>query len=236
MPKLFVAVDLPPETAWELARLQPSSMAGIRLAEPAQMHLTLHFIGEADMDRIATALQTVMVRTFQIVFEGVGQFRSSDGAVTLWGGVRRSDELLALHSAVGDTLIGQGFQPEARPYTPHVTLARCESTVPTSVMDEFLSRHAVISVPPVPVVRFGLYSSASVGNTPVYRCERSFPFLAADTTWTVRRQDDNGNQFVVQTGLSQEEAERLVAMFTVRGHKQLYWAERGVDEPNTKRV
>jgi hypothetical protein len=94
------------------------------------------------------------------------------------------------------------------------------------VVDEFLSRHAVISVPAVPVARFGLYSSASVGNAPVYRCERSFPFLAAHTTWTIHRQDDNGNQFVVQTGLSQEEAERLVATFTARGHKQLYWAER----------
>jgi hypothetical protein len=45
------------------------------------------------------------------------------------------------------------------------------------------------------------------------------------STWTVRRQDDNGNQFVVETGLSREEAERLVAMYESRGHKQLYWGE-----------
>ena len=44
-------------------------------------------------------------------------------------------------------------------------------------------------------------------------------------TWAVRRQDDNGDRFVVETGLSQEEAERLVAELEARGHKQVYWAE-----------
>jgi hypothetical protein len=44
-------------------------------------------------------------------------------------------------------------------------------------------------------------------------------------TWAVHRQDDNGNRFVVQTGLSRAEAERLVAVFEARGHKQVYWAE-----------
>ena len=44
-------------------------------------------------------------------------------------------------------------------------------------------------------------------------------------TWTVHRQDDNGNRFVVETGLSCEEAERLVKLLESRGHKQLYWSE-----------
>jgi hypothetical protein len=44
-------------------------------------------------------------------------------------------------------------------------------------------------------------------------------------TWTVHRQDDNGNRFVVETGLSSEEAERLVALLESRGHKQLYWSD-----------
>jgi len=54
-----------------------------------------------------------------------------------------------------------------------------------------------------------------------------FPLLAPESTWAVHRHDDNGNRFVMQTGLSREEAERLVAEFEARGHKQLYWAERG---------
>jgi hypothetical protein len=44
-------------------------------------------------------------------------------------------------------------------------------------------------------------------------------------TWTVHRQDDNGNRFVVQTGLTRAEAERLAAEFEAKGHKQVYWVE-----------
>jgi hypothetical protein len=47
----------------------------------------------------------------------------------------------------------------------------------------------------------------------------------ADTKWTVHRQDDNGNRFVVETGLSRADAERLVQVYEGRGHKQVYWAE-----------
>lgn len=43
--------------------------------------------------------------------------------------------------------------------------------------------------------------------------------------WIVFRIDDNGNVFTVRTELSRDEAERLVAEFEARGHKQMYWAE-----------
>lgn len=52
MPRLFVAVSLPAATTAELALRQPPPMAGIRLVELGQMHLTLHFIGEADIERM----------------------------------------------------------------------------------------------------------------------------------------------------------------------------------------
>jgi hypothetical protein len=41
-------------------------------------------------------------------------------------------------------------------------------------------------------------------------------------TFTVHRQDDNGNRFVVQSGMTRAEAERLAAEMEARGHKQLY--------------
>jgi hypothetical protein len=55
--------------------------------------------------------------------------------------------------------------------------------------------------------------------------EPPVPNLPPHGTWAVHRQDDNGNRFVVQTRLSREEAERLVAELEARGHKQVYWAE-----------
>lgn len=44
-------------------------------------------------------------------------------------------------------------------------------------------------------------------------------------TWTVHRQDDNGNRFVVERHLSRDAAEQLVKELESHGHKQFYWAE-----------
>jgi UDP-N-acetyl-2-amino-2-deoxyglucuronate dehydrogenase len=44
--------------------------------------------------------------------------------------------------------------------------------------------------------------------------------------WAVYRTDDAGNSFLVREHLTREEAERVVAEFTARGHKQYYWVER----------
>jgi hypothetical protein len=48
---------------------------------------------------------------------------------------------------------------------------------------------------------------------------------ASEATWAVYRQDDNGNKFRMATGLSQEDAAKMVSVFEARGHKQVYWAE-----------
>jgi 2'-5' RNA ligase len=174
MPRLFVAVDLPAAAATKLVTLQPSPSAGIRLVTPGQMHLTLHYLGDADIERMAAALRTVAVPAFSLVFEGVGQFPSAGGATTLWAGIRESAELLRLHAAVATALAGEGYQSESRRYMPHVTLARCGPEVPTSQVDEFLARHAAFSMSAGPVAGFGLYSSTFAGDAPLYRCERSF--------------------------------------------------------------
>lgn len=49
---------------------------------------------------------------------------------------------------------------------------------------------------------------------------------ASERQWCVKRLDDNGNVFVLRAGLSRDEAERLVAEYQARGHKQSYWVER----------
>jgi hypothetical protein len=49
----------------------------------------------------------------------------------------------------------------------------------------------------------------------------------AEPIWALYRIDDNGNVFLVRSGLTRSEANRLAAEFEARGHKQMYWVERG---------
>ncbi|MFO0863256.1 MAG: hypothetical protein U0744_01105 [Gemmataceae bacterium] len=57
--------------------------------------------------------------------------------------------------------------------------------------------------------------------------------------WSVHRQDDNGNQFVVASGLTEENSLRLAEESKQRGHKQLYRVSpdgRAVAESNCPRA
>ena len=50
----------------------------------------------------------------------------------------------------------------------------------------------------------------------------------APGTWTVWRQDDSGNRFLISSGHSRDEAEHIVREFESRGHKQTYWVSPAV--------
>jgi len=47
----------------------------------------------------------------------------------------------------------------------------------------------------------------------------------AERPWVLRRQDDNGNRYVVSRHLTRAEADAAASEFDARGHKQLYWVE-----------
>jgi 2'-5' RNA ligase len=148
----------------------------MRVTKADQMHLTLHFIGEAEPSAVDKALQKVKFAPFELSMGGVGQFLSEGGSVTLWAGVRNVGKLSELHQEIGTALKSAGFRVEGRPYNPHVTLARCEPSVPAETIHEFLSRNSKYQSSPISIPGFWLYSSTSTTDGPVYQRESSYSF------------------------------------------------------------
>jgi 2'-5' RNA ligase len=177
MPRLFVAADLPSNSVAELLRIQPAPAQGVRPSQQSQMHLTLHFLGETDVDDAKTALNSVAIPAFSLTFEGVGQFTTVDGGLILWAGVRKSDELQRLHAVIGEALAVIGYHPEARPYSPHITLARCARRRANGIVENFMAQQRDFQLRDQPITTFGLYSSTVVGQVRTYRCEQSFPLI-----------------------------------------------------------
>jgi hypothetical protein len=58
-------------------------------------------------------------------------------------------------------------------------------------------------------------------------CE-GFVIERYEPIWSVWRQDDNGNVFMVKNGLTEIDALRLVREFERKGHKQIYWAKENL--------
>lgn len=177
MPRLFVAIDLPPDTTAALARLQPPPLAGIKLISRAQMHITLHFIGDAPIAPVIAMLQMVRAPSFSLRLSGLGQFRSRNGGAILWAGVDLNEALIALHAAVVLALSGHRWQPMRR-FQPHITLAKCGTDVASQHIARLIDGKATARLPEVPVEGFALYSSHFSTNDcggVQYRMEQWFP-------------------------------------------------------------
>ena len=130
--RTFVAVFPPPEVRETLVRAARKLPVGgeVRWVRPANVHLTLKFLGdvaEADLSRVAEVLEEIRGRhePFEVALCGFGAFPSGRRARIFWAGIGEgSERLRALARDVEDSLEPLGFEREARPYTPHLTLGR----------------------------------------------------------------------------------------------------------------
>lgn len=171
MARLFVAIEFPDEIKLALQQCQPSSLPGIRNTRREQLHLTVHFLGESSIEAVSAALQSVRLSPFLLTIEGVGRFETQNKGSILWAGIRPNPELTALHHSIASALVPTGFRSETRPYTPHITLARCEPEVPAEAINAFLKDHANLSVPAVMITQVSLFSSVLTSAGPVYKLE-----------------------------------------------------------------
>ena len=139
MARLFTGIGLPSPVVHQLAALQPLPMPGMKLVKPEQMHLTLHFIGEGDVDLYRLALEGLRVPGFTMTIDTLGQFANRQGTI-LWAGIREVPELMLLHKTMETALVSVGYRPERRAYHPHLTLARCDHRVPRKVVEAFVAQ------------------------------------------------------------------------------------------------
>lgn len=190
MARLFIAVEVPPAQAAGLLSTLPAA-PGVRAATPAQVHLTLHFLGEGlgeatqAADKLGAALGALRTPVFTLQAYGTGRFRSGPGAV-LWAGLALGpglDALRALHAEAGQALAqAAGFQPERRRFHPHLTLARCKPTVPESALRAWLDAHRTLASAPWRVTRLVLFESRLGPQGAQHLVRLAWPLAAPDPT------------------------------------------------------
>ena len=178
MLRLFVGIGFPPELKLRLSLLC-SGMPGAKWVDPGNFHLTLRFIGEtgeavaADID---DALARLRARRFPLQLAGTGVFGSGDKPRSLWVGVERSPDLVALRDKIEQALVRMGLAPEPRKFSPHVTLARLHKPA-LDKLSGFLAVHAQFRAAPLPVERFSLIASFQTKAGSIYEDQADYPLL-----------------------------------------------------------
>jgi 2'-5' RNA ligase len=137
--RTFVAIELGDEARTHLAReigRLGRALPGVRWADPANLHLTLAFLGDLDGEQLAAVgaaadEAALAVKPFTVEVAGLGSFGLSHAPRVLWvglsGNLQRLDQL---YEALAAALEARGFPREARPFAPHLTVARLKAPLP----------------------------------------------------------------------------------------------------------
>lgn len=127
--RLFVAVALDAALRREVERLRAPLMTrapDAHWSRPEAWHMTLRFLGErpeSELPALHDALGRVRRPQFPLELRGMGAFPARGRPRTLWVGVADPQPAKLLAAAIEEQLAALGFTPEARPFTPHITLA-----------------------------------------------------------------------------------------------------------------
>ena len=183
MPRLFTGLEIPKEVAQSLSLLR-GGLPGARWIDPENYHVTLRFIGDVDdtiAQEIAWLLGKVRRKDFELRLDGLQSFGGRKPRAVI-AAVAPSQSVMELQAEHERLMRRVGLDPEARKYTPHVTLARLRDTSSFEVA-EYLSARGAFRSPPFSVSRFVLFSSrSSVGGGP-YVVEAAYPLVSMQARW-----------------------------------------------------
>jgi 2'-5' RNA ligase len=159
------------------------SGADAKWVSPANLHLTLKFLGDVptgEIGEVASTLSQGVARTgedlgpdhagpFTLQLTGMGSFPSGSNPKVIWVGVSHGREALtALALRVEAALARLGFPPDGRGFSPHLTLGRCRSPRNQTELRKVMDALRDYAAPPLRVDRVTLFASDLRPSGPVY--------------------------------------------------------------------
>ncbi len=156
--RLFLALALPDALRSALAALR-SDIPGARWVPAPNLHATLHFLGEVQAETaeaLASEVHGLAFAPVPLAPAGLAAFPSPRRPRVLVVKLASNPSFEALHAATAAAIARRGFVPEARPFRPHVTVARLKNPDAASVQT-FL--HAPPALPAAVARQVALYVS-----------------------------------------------------------------------------
>jgi 2'-5' RNA ligase len=182
--RLFVALSIPVDVRENLSSLIDElrrADARPRWVNPGNLHITLKFIGEVSSDRvteIGTVLGTVhAAQHVKLGFREIGFFPNARRPNVAWVGIESSPNLAPLASDVNLALSPLGIAREAKPFVPHLTIARFAETRLSPALKTELEKWKNRSFGTLATTEFHLVESKRKSAGAEYTTLRSFEFV-----------------------------------------------------------
>jgi 2'-5' RNA ligase len=136
MLRAFIALTPPTtlqHTVAEIRGVFQSLQGSWRWVTPAQIHLTLRFLGNVPEEQVSGIAQVMEqaaqgLAAFTLQAQSLGCFPHPSRPRVLWVGLTDPSQALAhLDERLTAALMPAGFPPEEHPFHPHLTLARVQN-------------------------------------------------------------------------------------------------------------
>ncbi len=146
--RLFIATDFPESHRSHLDRLLEIISASdlpIRWIGANAAHMTLHFLGETEVEvaellRMGFGSATGDVVPFQLRIDGAGAFPNLTRPQIVWLGLAGDiASLRRLHRATENFLLQFEIQAEEREFKPHITLGRARQKLESPEINALVS-------------------------------------------------------------------------------------------------
>lgn len=184
--RAFIAIALPVDIQTVLkivqVQLQKSGQNTVKWVDPANIHLTLKFLGNIaayQIEPVTAALQTAAKTTgpLHLGVQDTGAFPDLNRVQVIWAGLNGDlEKLTNLQKALDDNLKKLGFAPETRPFSPHLTIGRVRDTATAfekQTLGKALSAVRIESGWGFSVETLKLMQSRLFPSGPVYSCLNS---------------------------------------------------------------
>jgi 2'-5' RNA ligase len=133
----FIAFDIQNDTALNriavVQKLLIQTNADLKLVEPANIHITLRFLGAispATVEKVFDAMKKTKFSPFNVNISGLGVFPSLNYPRVVWAGITQGkEELRSIFEQLEPQIQALGFTPDANGFSPHLTIARVRSGV-----------------------------------------------------------------------------------------------------------
>jgi 2'-5' RNA ligase len=176
--RTFIALDPGEAIRDRMVSLQENlarTGADVKWVEPANLHVTMLFLGEVDDRDLAAVCQaaqeaTAKHKAYELSVDGTGCFPNMRRPRIVWIGVGKgADETRALHASLEAPLLDLGcYRREDRPFTPHVTLGRIRSEKPMDQLAAALVKRKDYDAGAITIREVQVMSSELSSNGPVY--------------------------------------------------------------------
>jgi len=173
----FLAIELPKPILRKIEEVQGdlrSTRADVRWVNPEKIHLTLKFFGNIEESRIEPIFKSIEepIRNtlpFSLEVRGVGAFPHLRNPRVIWMGlVDGREALVSFQKQIETQLEKIGFQPEDRPFHPHLTLGRMKSSRGKEELVGRIERHKEEEFGDFQVERVILFKSDLKPSGPIY--------------------------------------------------------------------